>query len=226
MGSRKKADRMGEGEGPEVRRAEAPGDPTEGESVAEPTTPDSADVPEPEANELLLAEEVIAQLQGQFSELEDRYVRLAAEFDNFRKRTLRERAQQTDRAQAELVRQLLESLDDLTRVSELGSSDHGAAAILQGVQLVELKLRRALESFGLKQIEAVGQPFNPELHDAMITVPTEHPEEDEVVSQELAKGYLFKEVLLRPSLVEVKKYDSQIGGGGGNDGPDATEDGS
>lgn len=168
----------------------------EAEAVAE-------DVPEAET---LTPEEVIEALSEALSELEDRHLRLVAEFDNFRKRTIRERALDTERAQAELVKQLLESLDDLARVSEHGSTDHDAAAILEGVQLVERKLLRALEGFGLRRIEAVGQRFDPELHEALLTVPTERPEEEDVVSHEMGRGYVFKGSLLRPSLVGVKKY--------------------
>jgi molecular chaperone GrpE len=131
---------------------------------------------------------------------------LVAEFDNFRKRTVRERAQQTERAQADLVKLLLESLDDLARVSHMSSGEHKAAAILEGVQLVESKLLRALEAAGLEPINAVGQPFDPQVHEALVTVATDQPDEDDVVSQEIAKGYLFKAALLRPALVEVKKY--------------------
>lgn len=171
--------------------------------------PESAAFDEPETTagpEAPTPEEVIAALSEELEELEDRHLRLVAEFDNFRKRTIRERAQQSERAQAELVKQLLESLDDMSRVSDLGSTEHDAAALLEGIQLVETKLRRALEAVGLKPIEAVGQPFNPELHDALVTVPTGRLEEDDVVSQEIAKGYMFKDALLRPSLVQVKKY--------------------
>ena len=74
------------------------------------------------------AEEVIEALSAALAELEDRHLRVVAEFDNFRKRTIRERALDTERAQAELVKQLLESLDDLARVSEHGSGDQDAAA--------------------------------------------------------------------------------------------------
>ena len=158
------------------------------------------------------AEEVIEALSAALAELEDRHLRVVAEFDNFRKRTIRERALDTERAQAQLVKQLLESLDDLARVSEHGSGDQDAAAILEGVQLVERKLLRALEGFGLRRIEAVGQRFDPELHEALLTVPTEHPEEEEVVSQEIGRGYLFKGSLLRPALVEVKKYRPPVEG--------------
>jgi len=142
------------------------------------------------------AEEVIEALSAALAELEDRHLRVVAEFDNFRKRTIRERALDTERAQA----------------SEHGSGDQDAAAILEGVQLVERKLLRALEGFGLRRIEAVGQRFDPELHEALLTVPTEHPEEEEVVSQEIGRGYLFKGSLLRPALVEVKKYRPPVEG--------------
>jgi molecular chaperone GrpE len=160
-------------------------------------------------------EEVIEALSTELSELEDRHLRVVAEFDNFRKRTARERAQQSERAQAGLVKDLLESLDDLARVSELGSHDHDAAGILEGVQLVEVKLKRALEQAGLTPIEAVGQRFDPELHDAMVTETTNRPEEDHIVSQELAKGYRFRGNLLRPSLVAVKMYRPDSEGGEG-----------
>ncbi|KPK65752.1 MAG: hypothetical protein AMS21_04015 [Gemmatimonas sp. SG8_38_2] len=169
-------------------------------------------VEEPERAMAPSSEEVIEALSTELEGLEDRHLRLVAEFDNFRKRTVRERAQQETRAQAELARQLLESLDDLSRVSELGSHDHDAAAILEGVQLVETKLRRALEQLGLAPIEAVGKPFDPELHEAMVTVSTDRPDEDEIIAQELAKGYMFRGSLLRPSRVQVKMYRPGSGG--------------
>jgi molecular chaperone GrpE len=156
------------------------------------------------------AEPQIEELKAQLAELEDRHLRLAAEFDNFRKRVNRERVLLSDRAQAEMAKQLLESLDDLARVSELGAAHHDATAILEGVQLVESKLRRALDSFGLRPIDAVGQPFNPELHEAILAVPTDRADEDEIVSQELAKGYWFKETVLRPARVGVKKYQAAV----------------
>lgn len=217
MGSRKKAkkqaddtvnQRSAEAVEPEMAEELAVGEPSEPEpedvsgavEAAEPLAEGAAEA------ETLSPEDIIEALSEALAELEDRHLRLVAEFDNFRKRTIRERAQDTERAQAELVKQLLESLDDLARVSEHGSTDHDAAAILEGVQLVERKLLRTLEGFGLQRIEAVGQRFDPEVHEALHTVPTEHPEEDDVVSQEVGRGYLFKDSLLRPSRVGVRKY--------------------
>ena len=178
--------------------------------------------PEPSAAEAEVesAEQAVERLRAELADLEDRYLRTVAEFDNFRKRTIRERAQLKALAQAETVRPLLESLDDLARVSEWSSTDHDAASILEGIHLVERKLLRALEQVGLKPIEAVGEPFNPELHDAMLSVPTDRPDEDEIVSQELAKGYLFNEILLRPALVGVKQYSPAEDGEPEEAGPD------
>lgn len=168
-------------------------------------------------------DEVIETLSAQLEELEDRHLRMVAEFDNFRKRTARERTLQSERAQAELVKGLLDSLDDLARVSEHGSVEHDAAALLEGVQLVEAKLLRALEQAGLKSVEAVGKPFDPELHEALLTVPTSTLEQDHVISQEFTRGYLFKDTLLRPSLVEVKQYRPGLAETGDGSGEEATE---
>jgi molecular chaperone GrpE len=172
-----------------------------------------------ERTEADLLREEVAALTRELEDLRDRHLRLAAEFDNFRKRTSRERAQETDRAQAELVKDLLESLDDLSRVSQQDARAESAEAILQGVQLVERKLRQTLERSGLRPIDAVGQPFDPELHEALTTVVTTDPEEDGLVAQELGKGYLFRDALLRPALVEVKKYRPEAG-----DGPDGVDE--
>lgn len=208
MGPRKKAKKSKEravAEAREDAETPAPGELGEPTAIEEGEDP-AAVIEEAEEATAPTPEQVIEELSAQLEALEDRHLRIVAEFDNFRKRTVKERAEQSRRAQGDLARQLLESLDDLARVSELGSTDHDAAAILEGVQLVEKKLQRALEQLGLKRVEAVGKRFNPELHEAVVTVATEDPEEDETVSQEFSKGYTFGDSLLRPSRVAVKMY--------------------
>ncbi len=79
-------------------------------------------------------------------------------------------------------------------------------SVLEGVALVERKLRQVLESRGLAEIRAEGERFDPNLHEALTTAPAESPDEDGLISQELTKGYTFKDTLLRPALVEVQKY--------------------
>ncbi len=164
------------------------------------------------------------ELAAELEEVRDRHLRLAAEFDNFRKRTIRERSLHAERAQAELVKELLESLDDLTRVLGMGATAKDNESLLEGVRLVERKLRRALEHSGLKQIEAVGQPFDPELHEALSVVPVDEPQEDGVVADELSKGYLFRDTLLKPALVNVKKYQPKGEGEEGGRSADVEED--
>lgn len=139
--------------------------------------------------------------------LQDRYLRIAAEFDNYRKRTERERAESWVRAQAELVRNLLDGLDDLQRVADYSAESTGLDALLEGVQMVERKLLRALESGGLEVIDAAGQRFDPAEHEALMTVAAESPDQDEVVGDVFQTGYRFKGILLRPARVQVQKYE-------------------
>ena len=233
MGSRGKRKNLRERE-ESTEAAATPESVSEAREVGDSEVDEAADSefggagdPQDTAGELVAEapDEVIETLRAQLEELGDRHLRLVAEFDNFRKRTARERTLQSERAQAELVKGLLDSLDDLARVSEHGSVEHDAAALLEGVQLVEAKLLRALEQAGLKPVEAVGEPFDPEVHEALLTVPTSTLEQDHVISQEFTRGYLFKDTLLRPSLVEVKQYQPGVAETGDGSGEEATEQG-
>lgn len=149
----------------------------------------------------------LAALQAELEALHDRHLRLAAEFDNYRKRIERERAELWTRAQAELVKRLLEVLDDLQRVGQFEAETTSAAALLEGAQLVEKKMRHILESAGLEPIEAEGQFFNPSTMEALLTVPAERPDEDDQVAEVFQKGYRFQGILIRPARVRVKKYE-------------------
>jgi molecular chaperone GrpE len=145
-------------------------------------------------------------LRAECEALRERYLRLAAEYDNYRKRTDRERTEIVGRSQAQLVKQLLDPLDDLQRVAHYSAETTSVAVLLEGVQMVERKLLRALETAGLEVIEAHGQAFNPEHHEALLTAPTEHEAEDESVGDVFQKGYRFRGELLRPARVAVRKY--------------------
>jgi molecular chaperone GrpE len=136
----------------------------------------------------------------------DRYLRLAAEYDNFRKRTNRERAEAGTRAQADLARSLLDALDDLSRFSQLDPSATDASTVVQGVDLVEKKLRKALGSVGLEMIDPIDQPFDPTVHEAIATEPALSPEDDHMVARVYQPGYRFGGLLLRPARVVVKQW--------------------
>ncbi len=134
-----------------------------------------------------------------------RHLRLAAEFENYRKRTRRELGEARRRAQADLVAGVLDVLDDLTRVAHL-PGDTTVEALIQGVQLVEAKMKKELGDAGLRRIEAAGARFDPNLHEALATRPTEDAAEEGTVSDVLLEGYTFDDILVRPSRVAVKKF--------------------
>ena len=136
----------------------------------------------------------------------DRYLRLAAEYDNYRKRSAKERQDAGARAQADLVRQLVEALDDVARFAHIDPSSTDAATVVQGVDMVEKKLLKALGNAGLEVINPVGETFDPALHEAVATEPTSAKEDDHVVSRVYQPGYVFKSQLLRPARVVVKQY--------------------
>src|SRR5438045_269207 len=137
----------------------------------------------------------------------DRYLRLAAEYDNYRKRTMKERQDAGSRAQADLVRQLIEALDDVARFAHVDPATTDSTTIVQGVDMVEKKLLKALGNAGLEVINPVGETFDPALHEAVATEPTSAKEDDHVVSRVYQPGYLFKSQLLRPARVVVKQWN-------------------
>ncbi|MFB6240400.1 MAG: nucleotide exchange factor GrpE [Gemmatimonadota bacterium] len=173
-------------------------------SDAEPEGRAADDTEEGEGQEL--PEEIREQLE-ELEELRDKHLRLAAEFDNYRKRTRREISSQQERAKAELAGRLLDVLDDLRRFND-AARDEGTDvdSLREGMELVERKLRKELGDAGLSPIEAAGEKFDPKLHEALTTTPVEDPDKDGYISQVLVDGYTFGEQLLRPARVEVMKY--------------------
>ena len=137
----------------------------------------------------------------------DKYLRLAAEYDNYRKRSAKERQDAGARAQADLVRQLVDALDDVARFAHVDPAATDAATVVQGVDMVEKKLMKTLGNAGLEVINPVGETFDPALHEAVATEPTSAKEDDHVVSRVYQPGYLFKSQLLRPARVVVKQWN-------------------
>jgi len=148
----------------------------------------------------------VHRLEEQLREAQDRHLRLAAEFDNYRKRIARERLELADRAQAALVMKLTDILDDVDRIV---ASDPGTPVpnLLEAVLLVDKKLRKELEAAGLERIDPVGQPFDPVLHEAVSVLPAPAPELDHTVAATFQVGYRFKGSLVRPARVQV--YSSE-----------------
>lgn len=164
------------------------------------------------------AQEAVVRLTQELEDLRDRHLRLAAEFDNFRKRMARERSELRARAQAEVIANTLDALDDLGRVREVDPSTATVEDVLSGVQLVERKLLRELETAGLKRVGRVGEEFDPHLHEAVGAVPAASPEHDGTVAAVFQIGYQFGDVLVRPARVQVAM--AQEGHTGGESGPE------
>ncbi len=133
----------------------------------------------------------------------DRHLRLAAEYDNYRKRTAKERTESWQRAQAELVSRLADALDDLSRFAHIDPSETDAKTLHEGVELVQRKIWKELESAGVTRIDQTGVPFDPNLHEAVTTQPAPKPELDHTVSQIVQPGYKMRDTLLRPARVIV-----------------------
>ena len=152
--------------------------------------------------------EAIRRLERENSDLRDRHLRLAAEFDNFRKRAARERVELSDRAQAALAVKLLDVLDDLDRVLAGGGVAAGTTDLVQqAVVLMDRKLRKELEAAGLERVDPVGQPFDPVLHEAVSVLAPPEPARDHTVSATFQSGYRFRGAMIRPARVQV--YSSE-----------------
>jgi molecular chaperone GrpE len=163
----------------------------------------------PAVVEALASDEATERLQSQLDELQDRHLRIAAEYENFRKRTARERAEMWQRAQAEVVSNILDALDDFERVLQLDSASASAEDVIKGVELVERKLLRELESAGLERVGCVGDPFDPNHHEAVGSLPAQTEEEDHTVGAILQSGYKFGGALIRPAKVQVLMWQTE-----------------
>ncbi|MGD2136196.1 MAG: nucleotide exchange factor GrpE [Gemmatimonadales bacterium] len=149
------------------------------------------------------AEEAVKRLESELDTLNDKYLRLAAEFDNYRKRVVRDRAELRERSQAELLRDMLEALDDLGRVTDLTSDDANVADVIEGVAMVERKLLDELTRAGMERLGQPGDVFDPHMHEAVGSLPAAQAGQDGTVAEVLQTGYRLGSVLLRPARVVV-----------------------
>ena len=161
-------------------------------------------------------------LQRELATLKDKYLRQAAEYDNFRRRAVKERQEAAWRGQGELVRGILDALDDITRFAHVDPDTVDAKTVVEGVLMVEKKLFKSLAGHGFEIVNPTGQPFDPALHEAVTTAPAERPEEDHIVAATFQTGYVINGVVLRPARVMVKQWSGDAGGnaGGGDSGGD------
>ena len=146
-------------------------------------------------------EQRLAEAEAQRDEYLDDLRRVAADFDNYRKRAARDQESLVARAHERLVKELLPVLDDLERALE-AAAEHEEAKLEEGVRLVERQLRSVLEREGLVEIDADGS-FDPHVHEALLTQPSEA--EDGAILQVLQKGYRLGDRVLRPARVVISQ---------------------
>jgi molecular chaperone GrpE len=146
----------------------------------------------------------VAELQKQRDQYYDRLLRKTAEFDNYRKRIERERAQQAEAAASDLLGELLPLVDDLERALNADAGSEGAEAYRRGVELIHRHLLELLRKRGVRPIEALGADFDPHFHQAVSHEPAEGRREGEVI-EEFRRGYMLGDRLLRPAMVKVAK---------------------
>jgi len=155
-------------------------------------------------NEPVTEEPEMEKLKVQLEELNDKYLRQAAEFDNFRRRNAKERVELIQTAGKDVITDLLVVLDDSERSQKQMESTDDVAQIKEGVQLVFSKLRNTLSAKGLKPMDAVGKNFNPDLHEAIAEVDAGEEMKGKIVA-EVEKGYYLNDKIIRHAKVVVGK---------------------
>jgi len=134
----------------------------------------------------------------------DRLLRLAADFENYKKRAAKEKEEWTKFANEDLIRAILPFIDNLERAVNHAEKVADTGVLIEGVRLTIQQILQVLNRFGLSSFESVGKPFDPTVHEAMLVVETDKHEPNQVV-EEFQKGYLLNDRLLRPATVSVSK---------------------
>lgn len=144
----------------------------------------------------------MSSAEAKASEVDNLYKRMAADFDNYRKRTDREKEELLGLGMQRAVEALLPAVDDLDRAQGSFNADSEAKAILESLKLIYTRFTKCLEQMGVKPMEVVGQPFDPKFHEPVQQVETNDVPEGAIV-HDLRRGYLMKDKVIRPSLVNV-----------------------
>lgn len=141
--------------------------------------------------------------ETELAELKDRYLRLYAEFENYKKRVQKDKEELIKYGNESLLYEILSVIDNL-EMALSHSANSISDGLVKGVEITRREFQRITEKFGLTQIPALGQPFDPSVHHAMSQVESSDVEDNTVV-EEYRKGYMFREKVIRPSLVAVSK---------------------
>lgn len=154
---------------------------------------------EPSESTEIVEEDTINEAEAKAAEYLDKWQRLMAEFDNYRKRSEKEKADSYDYAVSNTVAEMLPIIDNFERALKVESSDK---ALYAGVEMIYKQIMGVLEKLHVTQIEAIGKEFDPNFHNAIMHIDDENLGEN-IIAEELQRGYLFKEKVIRHSLVKV-----------------------
>lgn len=138
-------------------------------------------------------------------EMKDKYLRLMAEFENYKKRTFREKLETINTASREMVVALLPVLDDFDRAKQVAEDDSTTEQFSEGVELVYNKLKSVMQNKGLKPMETNGQPFDPEYHEALTEIPAAGDDQKGIIIDTIEKGYTLNDTIIRHAKVVVGK---------------------
>ena len=158
------------------------------------------------------ADQQAARLERELSEWKDRALRAAADFDNYRKRAIRERDEAAGRAQGDVLARIVDVVDDLARVAHLEPAQTTSEALHEGMLAIERKFLKTLEAAGVERIDPAGRPFDPNLHEAVAALPAPSPDKDHTVGAVYQHGYTFRGMLLRPARVAVLTWTAPAAG--------------
>lgn len=153
--------------------------------------------------------EMIARLEREVQEWKDRALRASADFDNYRKRAIKERDEASGRGQAEAFARIVEVIDDLARVAHLDPAQTSAQSLHEGMLAIERKFMKVLEAAGLERLDPAGQPFDPRTQEAVSGMPAPSAEADQTVGAVYQHGYAYKGQLLRPARVAVFQWHDE-----------------
>ena len=147
----------------------------------------------------------VDQLKLDVEEQKQKFIRLYAEFDNFKRRNAKERVDLIQTAGRDVIQSMLEVMDDCDRAEKQLQTSEDLQQIRQGIQLVFTKLRNTLLAKGVKEMKSIGEEFNPDIHEAITEIPVNDPAMVGKVVDEVEKGYTLNEKIIRYSKVVVGK---------------------
>jgi len=145
----------------------------------------------------------LEEVQKKYDDLHDQYLRNRAEFSNYKKRVDREQLELADYVKGEIIKKFLPILDDFNRMLKVSNGEVKKDTLLEGARLISDKFNQILNDFGVEKIEAIGQDFNPQIHEAMLLQKVEDAEKNGKILSVFQEGYLLKERLLRASKVVI-----------------------